>query len=160
MVILLKDKSIQIHNWIQKRYEHYDKIEGRYCGDKYEKKVFRDASKLFKMTVSEVYEHYNYYTINLLEELAEAKALHDQFEKFKSNPESFNATRLHNKKVKINVDKILNDKARTNSKFQDFVKNNKDKTFTAQTDEKMKVMYNLKEDGIWLFHEDDLEEVK
>lgn len=156
----MKDKSIKIHNWIQKRYGHYDKIEGKYCGEKYSNQIFKEASQLFNMSVKDVRSAYDYCAINLLGELAEAKALHDQFNKYKNNPESLTATKLHNKTVKINISKVLEDKTRSNQKFIDFVQSSEGKLFTAQTDSKMKVMYNLKEDGVWLFHEDDLEEVK
>lgn len=53
--------SSQIYYWIQDRYEYYDDVfcGGSYCGDKYEDRVFSDAARHFKITVSEVRRLYN-----------------------------------------------------------------------------------------------------
>lgn len=48
-------KRKEIKNWIQTQYDYYDKIEGRYCGDKYTKKIFNDAAKKFGFTYEEIY---------------------------------------------------------------------------------------------------------
>lgn len=67
--------------------------------------------------------------------------------------------RLHNKKVKINVENILKDSSRTNSKYQSYIQANRDTIFTAVIYWKSVMVYTFKEDCTWLFYEDDLIEV-
>lgn len=68
--------------------------------------------------------------------------------------------RLHNKKVKLNVDKILNDPKRTNKLFIDFVNNHKNDVLIAIKDKKAQYLYTFKENEVWLFDESDLILVK
>ena len=68
---------------------------------------------------------------------------------------------LNNKKVKINVDKLL--ESHHSVKFAEFLNQNRDVIFTAYLYGKYTQMYYLKEDisaPRWLFFEDDLIEVK
>lgn len=74
-----------------------------------------------------------------------------------------NIGKLHNKKVKLKANKILERAKRTGyytPVFINFVKNNKNTVFTAILEEGYAKMYTFKEDEIWLFHEDDLIEVE
>lgn len=66
---------------------------------------------------------------------------------------------LDNKKVKINVDKIIDrisDKEYYNLNYLDFIEINKDKVFTAIREGKYATLYTFQEDATWLFFEDDL----
>lgn len=47
-------KRIEIKNWITQRYDYYDKLEGRYCGDKYTKTIFNEAATKFGFTYEEI----------------------------------------------------------------------------------------------------------
>ena len=67
--------------------------------------------------------------------------------------------RLHNKKVKINSNKILKDAKRSNNLFIDFVKVNSNHILTAIQDKKSPHLYTFKEDNTWLFDETDLIEI-
>ncbi|MDI9519312.1 MAG: hypothetical protein QM266_08305 [Bacillota bacterium] len=67
--------------------------------------------------------------------------------------------RLHNKKVKINSNKILKDAKRSNNLFIDFVKVNSNHILTAIQDQKTPYLYTFEEDDTWLFDETDLIEV-
>ena len=67
--------------------------------------------------------------------------------------------RLHNKKVKINSNKILKDAKRSNNLFIDFVKANSSQILTAIQDQKIPYLYTFEEDDTWLFDETDLIEV-
>ena len=67
---------------------------------------------------------------------------------------------LHNKKVKINTNRILDRKLNYDPLFVKFITDNKDTIFTAMLEENHTETYNLKEEPIWLFHKDDLIEVK
>lgn len=48
-------KRIEIKNWITQRYDYYDELEGRYCGDKYTKTIFNEAATKFGFTYEEIY---------------------------------------------------------------------------------------------------------
>lgn len=68
---------------------------------------------------------------------------------------------LNNKKVKINVDQIL-ERGKYGEKYLKFISENKDKVFTAKldVDNCYTIMYILEEDDSypkWLFWENDLE---
>lgn len=63
---------------------------------------------------------------------------------------------LHNKKVKINVDRILTRKDTLSPLFINFVNYNKDKVYTALLEKNYTEMYILEEEPVWLFHKDDL----
>lgn len=63
---------------------------------------------------------------------------------------------LHNKKVKINADRVLNRKDKLSPLFVNFVNYNKDKTFTAMLEKNYTEMYILEEEPVWLFYKDDL----
>ena len=67
--------------------------------------------------------------------------------------------RLHNKKVKINSNKILKDAKRSNNLFVDFVKANSSQILTAIQDQKTPYLYTFEEDNTWLFDETDLIEI-
>ena len=67
--------------------------------------------------------------------------------------------KLHNKKVKINSNKILKDAKRSNNLFVDFVKANSSQVLTAIQDQKTPYLYTFEEDDTWLFDETDLIEV-
>lgn len=67
--------------------------------------------------------------------------------------------KLHNKKVKINSNKILKDAKRSNNLFVDFVKANSSQILTAIQDQKTPYLYTFEEDDTWLFDETDLIEV-
>ena len=67
--------------------------------------------------------------------------------------------KLHNKKVKINSNKILKNTKKTNSLFIDFVKANSSQILTAIQDQKTPYLYTFEEDDTWLFDETDLIEV-
>ncbi len=74
-----------------------------------------------------------------------------------------NIGKLHNKKVKLKANEILARAKRTGyytPVYTNFVKDNKDTTFTAVLEEGYTEMYTFKEDGVWLFHEDDLLKVE
>lgn len=68
--------------------------------------------------------------------------------------------RLHNKKVKIRTDKVLNDDNRSNESFVSFVKANSNQVLTAIRDQRTPYLYTFKEDDTWLFDEHDLIEVQ
>ena len=70
--------------------------------------------------------------------------------------------KLTNKKVKIKVDNFLQHRKMFSPMFMNFVEDNKDKIFIAKQEKKYKGsdIYILKENGVWLFHEADLELVK
>jgi len=165
----MSDKSEKIYKWIESRYKHYDKIESKYTGEKYTSKIFKQASKLFNMSIEDIkLEHFKYAEQLIKQDIAKLNELKEKHEgdirkvkqilnAYKENPELLKATELDGKTVILDVDKILQDKKRTNSKFIKFVNENKDIHFTAQTDPKISVMYHLKEDDMkWLFYEDDL----
>ena len=44
----------EIKAWMQGRYDYYDKIEGRYCGDKYTKTIYQEAATKFGLTLDEI----------------------------------------------------------------------------------------------------------
>lgn len=161
---MIKPKTI--YKWIQKRYEYYDKKENKYCGEKYTPQVLEDAEKHFKLPLEQINELYNQGALLINKENYEKKKVNsktkEEMRKFIQNIklDKFKVTKLHNKKVKINIDSILKDEKRDNAKFLEFIKANKDVVFTAITDKKMNVCYTFKEDNTWLFHEDDLIEVK
>lgn len=67
--------------------------------------------------------------------------------------------KLHNKKVKINSNKILKDAKRSNNLFIDFVKANSSQILTAIQDQKTPYLYTFEEDDTWLFDETDLIEI-
>lgn len=159
-VSAIKNKSEQIFKWIENRHKHYDKIEGKYCGDKYSDKIFSEASKLFKMTPQEVQVAYTTYVVKNVNEMKVSYKLEDELDRHKNKPELYKATKLHNKKVKLDVDAILSDDKRSNVKYKAYVENSRDKTFTAVTDEKSPYGYTFKEDDTWIFFEDDLIQVE
>lgn len=64
--------------------------------------------------------------------------------------------RLHNQKVKINVNKILNNKHMKNEMFLDFVKKHKNQILIAKQDYKTPYLYHFEEDKRWLFDENFL----
>lgn len=68
--------------------------------------------------------------------------------------------RLHNQKVKINVNKILNNKHMKNEMFLDFVKKHKNQILIAKQDYKTPYLYHFEEDKRWLFDENFLIPVK
>lgn len=148
-------KCQDVYLYIQNRYYYYDSQEGRYCGEKYTKQVFEDACDYFNLPLDKIEELYGEYGLMS----NKTSNLYKVISKFKENPELLKVTKLNNKKVKLNVDKIIKDKARSNPKFIDFIKNNRNTVFTAETDSKMNTMYCLKENKLWLFHESDLIEV-
>lgn len=149
-------KCQDVYLYIQNQYYHYDSQEGKYCGDKYTKQVFEDACDYFSLPLEKIEEMYSEYgTVS-----SKIKDFRETLDTIRENPELLSATKLNNKKVKLNADKILQDKARANPKFIDFIKNNRNTVFTAITDKKMNTMYTFKEDSTWLFLEDDLVEVK
>ena len=149
-------KCQDVYLYIQNQYYHYDSQEGRYCGDKYTKQVFEGACDYFSLPLEKIEEMYSEYgTMS-----SKIRDFRTALNIIRENPKLLNATKLNNKKVKLNVDKILQDKARANPKFVNFVKNNKNTTFTAITDKKVSTMYTFKEDNTWLFLEDDLMEVE
>lgn len=76
--------------------------------------------------------------------------------KFKLGP---TATKLSGKKVMINVDKIINSRESIGSAYATFIGENRDKEFTAITDNKTPSCYTFIEDDRFLFYEDDLIEV-
>ena len=137
--------------YIQNQYYHYDSQEGRYCGEKYTKQVFEDACNHFNLPLDKIEKLYNEYGLISSKTNDIVKTIN----KFIENPESLKATKLHGEKVRLNVNKIIKDKARNNPKFINFVKDNKDTIFTAETDLKMNTMYCLKENKL-CFSEDDL----
>lgn len=47
-------KRKDIKDWINSRYEYYDKIEGSYAGDKYTKTIFQEAADEFGFTYEEI----------------------------------------------------------------------------------------------------------
>lgn len=149
-------KSFKIFNWIQSRYRHYDKIEGRNTGEKYTKKIFKEASTLFKMSVQEVHNQYNQCIAHMAKQVQENVEMLYTIKNFQLNPKLINATKLHNKKVKLNIESILKNKERYSKIFINFVKENKNNVFTAITDKDVKSMYKLKEYPTWLFKEEDL----
>lgn len=74
------------------------------------------------------------------------------------NPDNYDE-----KKVKINVDRIMNRKMPISNKFKNFISRNKDNVFTAlDTKNGTKftgLIYELKEDNSpvkWLFYQEDL----
>lgn len=68
--------------------------------------------------------------------------------------------KLHNKKVKINADKILKNKHMKNELFLDFVKKYRNQTLIAKQDSKTPYLYHFEEDKRWLFDENFLIPVK
>lgn len=44
----------EIKNYVQKRYDYYDKKEGKYCGDKYTDTIFKEASQKYGFTATEI----------------------------------------------------------------------------------------------------------
>lgn len=51
---LTKSQKLEIIYWIEDRYEYYDDIEGRYCGDKYTSTIFNEAAKKYNKTYSQI----------------------------------------------------------------------------------------------------------
>ena len=48
------EKRQEIKNWIYDRYDYYDKLEGKYCGDKYTDVIFQEAADKFGYTKTEI----------------------------------------------------------------------------------------------------------
>lgn len=48
-------KRAEIKNWINDRYDYYDNLEGKYCGDKYTDTIFNEAAEKFGFTYEEIY---------------------------------------------------------------------------------------------------------
>lgn len=48
-------KRAEIKSWINDRYDYYDNLEGKYCGDKYTDTIFNEASEKFGFTYEEIY---------------------------------------------------------------------------------------------------------
>jgi hypothetical protein len=138
----------KVYEWIQERYKFYDKQDNKYTGEKYTEQIFNDAVEHFKLSLNDIKQLYNESIKITVSKLKEDKTKVSVIQS------------LNNKKVKLNVDKILNNEKRNNSKFIKFVKENKDKIFTAVMNSKMNSMYNFKEDDTWLFYESDLIEIK
>ena len=46
--------KIRICEYIQEQYDNYDKLEGRYTGDKYSDKIFEDAAWNYGLTVEQI----------------------------------------------------------------------------------------------------------
>ena len=53
-ISLSKIQKLTVIDWIEKRYEYYDTIDGEYSGDKYTKEIFNEASELFNKTYDEI----------------------------------------------------------------------------------------------------------
>jgi len=152
-------KPQELYKWIQTRYEFYDQKEGKYCGEKYTKRVFKDAQIYFKLAEKEIEKLYNLAIAQNIISLNEKdKEIIKAINKFKDK-ENRIATELNNKKVKLNIKKIFKDKNKRNPLFVKFIENNKDTIFTAITDNKTKSLYTFKENDTWLFYEDDLIEI-
>ena len=49
------DKRAEIKNWMNNRYNYYDEMEGKYCGDKYTNTIFNEAAVQFDLTYEEIY---------------------------------------------------------------------------------------------------------
>ena len=145
-------KCQDVYLYIQNQYYHYDSQEGRYCGDKYTKQVFEDACDYFNLSLEEIEKMYSEYGSMS----SQIKDFRTTLNIIRENPELLNATKLNNKKVRINVDRILKDEARSNPNFINFIQNNHNTVFTAITDPHAKSMYTFKENDTWLFLEDDL----
>lgn len=148
--------SIDIYQWIHSRYDYYDNEEGKYCGDTYTEQVFKEAQEYFNLTKEEVDRLYYKFT----EAAQNLKDYQSKFKQAKDNASQFNIAKLDGKKVKMNTEKILKDKTRSNTKFVNFVKNNKNKVFTARAYKKNRGLYVLEEEGLWLFSDNDLIELK
>lgn len=46
--------KIRICEYIQEQYDNYDKLEGRYTGDKYSDQIFEDAAHNYGLTVEQI----------------------------------------------------------------------------------------------------------
>lgn len=55
----MKSKSKQIYAWIQKRYEHYDKQENQYCGEKHTRQILKEAEEHFNLSHNIIMELYS-----------------------------------------------------------------------------------------------------
>lgn len=51
---LTRTQKLTIINWIEDRYDYYDKMEGRYAGDKYTTTIFNEAAKKYNKTYQEI----------------------------------------------------------------------------------------------------------
>jgi len=52
---ITENKRAEIKQWINDRYDYYDNLEGKYCGDKYTDKIFNEAAAKFGFTYEEIY---------------------------------------------------------------------------------------------------------
>lgn len=68
-------------------------------------------------------------------------------------------TKLNGKKVTINTEQIIKTRKNISTAYLNYIKENKDKEFTAITDDKTPSCYTFVEDNRFLFYEDDLIEV-
>lgn len=69
-------------------------------------------------------------------------------------------SKLNGKIVKINADQIISSRKNLSTAYSNYIKENKDKEFTAVTDLKTPSCYTFVEDDRFLFYEDDLIEVQ
>lgn len=53
-ISLTNEQKLFIKQWIDKRYDYYDEIEGKYTGNKYTKTIFNEAAALFNKTYSQI----------------------------------------------------------------------------------------------------------
>lgn len=52
--LINNEKRQEIKDWIENRYNYYDKLEGKYCGDKYTNTIFNEASEKYGFTYQEI----------------------------------------------------------------------------------------------------------
>lgn len=51
---LTKSQMLTVIYWIEERYEYYDKIYGKYSGDRYTETIFSEAAERYNKTKSEI----------------------------------------------------------------------------------------------------------
>lgn len=67
-------RNLKLHQYIQNRYDHYDSIAGRYCGEKFTDGVFEDAMRRFKIETLEECEKMDWDGMVELNEINKGKA--------------------------------------------------------------------------------------
>ena len=154
--------SEQVYKYVHERYNYYDTKAGKYCGDKYTDKVFKETAKRFKCTVgkiNELYFQYNYPTTKRDEIIKEkqsrekdnlyyAAVLKNIFNASKSGENLYED--ITGKKVKINIENYKNKSYDLNKNFVKFIENNKNNIFTAKQRD-IKDIYTFEEDDTWSF---------
>jgi len=141
--------SIQVYNYVQNRYSHYDKEfnKGIYTGEKYTKQVFQDAAKHFNCSLKNIEKLYSEFSYTDID-----KAL-NLINKVKNNELIFED--LSGEFVKINVDNYLKNDKQYTKVFISFIKENKDTIFTA-VKTSTNDLYELQDGNGWLFSAKDL----